>query len=66
MEKLVMYPNKISPNSTWGPYDWIFQANWGFDFIKYPEKICDPSSGEIGIMLKTANEIFICVKNYYH
>ena len=62
MEKLVRYPNKISPNNTWGPYDWIFQANWGFDLIKYPEKICDPSKGDTGIRLNMAKDMLIYVK----
>ena len=59
IENPVIYPNSITPNKTCGPYDWIFQASFGLVFIKYPEKICDPSKGDTGIKLKTARAMFI-------
>ena len=62
IENPVTYPKSISPNRTCGPYDWIFKASSGLVFIKYPEKIWEPSSGDTGIKLKTARAMFIWVK----
>ena len=59
-ETPVNMPKRIKPIKIWGPYICNCITNWGFLRIIIPEKICDPSKGGIGIMLKTAKEIFIC------
>jgi hypothetical protein len=59
IETPVNMPNKMSPIKICGPYVCNCITNCGFLRIIIPEKICDPSSGGIGIILKTAKDIFI-------
>ena len=60
-ENEVNIPKRIRPIRIWGPYIWSFMTKFGFLRIIIPEKICEPSNGGIGIILKTASMIFIWV-----